>query len=316
MNSHTKAPQTLNDFTQNQLLVLLAMKATCGDNGEDFWTSDMIEKASRLKRNQVRDSIGELINLGMLQPIFGGEIRTNVICRDILDAQEMSEEHYFIVTQMMYGFWVGDKVTAQPNNPTFAHEMYQKGEVVGYTKNHNVKVKTRQGIKMFSPVNVTLRNYFTTNSFKHAEKRQEAKGVSCGSDYVIVITINKVNIHVKDCFYAFHCMKKNEAVKGDVHTRADGGIFRIEEIIEPVSIKSESILSNVQLERIKNDYSKKAGEVIDIELIGCDLFIYGSELACLRLFWNLKKRYPNSEVDAGYSENKKTWYFKSISISV
>jgi hypothetical protein len=65
------------------------------------------------------------------------------------------------------------------------------------------------------------------------------------------------------------------------------------------------MLTTQQLERINKTYQPYAGEAIEVEQICGSIYIYGSELACLRMY----HKASNKSARAGYSENLKTWYF-------
>jgi len=62
-----------------------------------------------------------------------------------------------------------------------------------------------------------------------------------------------------------------------------------------------------QEERILNDMISYAGEKVTINIIKGHLYVYGSELACLRIAMRYKNRAQDLRVD--YSENLNTWYF-------
>lgn len=58
-----------------------------------------------------------------------------------------------------------------------------------------------------------------------------------------------------------------------------------------------------QLERVQRTYSKIAGENVTVEQISGAIYVYGSELATLRLF----RKMPNMR--QGYSTNLQKFYF-------
>lgn len=69
-----------------------------------------------------------------------------------------------------------------------------------------------------------------------------------------------------------------------------------------------------QAKRIQADWSKIAGEVIEVDSRDLEnMFAFGSELACLKLayaFRNTSKElFPNFETKVAYSDNLKVWYF-------
>lgn len=66
------------------------------------------------------------------------------------------------------------------------------------------------------------------------------------------------------------------------------------------------ILSKNQISRLVKDYSKIAGEPVTIEQIKSGLYVFGSELATLRIF---RKQPLNTR--QGYSENLNTFYFST-----
>lgn len=57
-----------------------------------------------------------------------------------------------------------------------------------------------------------------------------------------------------------------------------------------------------QIQRVKKEYSLIAGEDISVEECAGDLYVYGSELATLRLF----RKMPT--LKQGYSENLQTYF--------
>lgn len=63
-----------------------------------------------------------------------------------------------------------------------------------------------------------------------------------------------------------------------------------------------------RIQQTQNEYSDIAKEPVTIEFRDNDIFVYGSELACLRLYY--KFHTPNlNGTHVRYSENLKTWYF-------
>jgi hypothetical protein len=54
-----------------------------------------------------------------------------------------------------------------------------------------------------------------------------------------------------------------------------------------------------------------AGEDVEVEAIGSTFYVYGSELATLRIFayYNARGAAPNPRVRQGFSYNRNTWYF-------
>ena len=83
---------------------------------------------------------------------------------------------------------------------------------------------------------------------------------------------------------------------------------------EDLKNTSEGILTPKQIERIEHEYSGKsyAGEKVKAEMIKGYLYIYGSELACLRMFYKFHAEKGRQFADGrvGYSTNLKTWYYE------
>lgn len=66
-------------------------------------------------------------------------------------------------------------------------------------------------------------------------------------------------------------------------------------------------ITPAQILRVEKDMQSYAGdEPITVELKGSTFYVYGSELACLRLF---RKYWKTKNVRTDYSINLKTWYF-------
>ena len=63
------------------------------------------------------------------------------------------------------------------------------------------------------------------------------------------------------------------------------------------------ILTANQLARTARDYSKIAGEIVTVEQISGAIYVFGSEIATLRLF----RAMPSKR--QGYSENLERFYF-------
>ena len=57
-------------------------------------------------------------------------------------------------------------------------------------------------------------------------------------------------------------------------------------------------------ERATKEWSRLAGEPVRVEDVGGTLYAYGSELACLRLWYKMGMG------KAAYSSNLKTWYWR------
>lgn len=64
------------------------------------------------------------------------------------------------------------------------------------------------------------------------------------------------------------------------------------------------MITENQLKRTQQDYSRMIGEQVTVEEIGGALYVFGSELATLRLF----RKMPH--ILQGYSENRKTFYVR------
>lgn len=67
-------------------------------------------------------------------------------------------------------------------------------------------------------------------------------------------------------------------------------------------------LTHIQMERLQRDWTKLAGEDLIVEKIKGVFYAYGSELACLRLFYKFNQ-VNRTNSDCKYSENLGTWYF-------
>ena len=69
--------------------------------------------------------------------------------------------------------------------------------------------------------------------------------------------------------------------------------------------------NEIQLKRLAATYEQFTKEDVVCEQI-CDvMYVYGSELACLRLFYAL--RFPeHKEPTVGYSEALGTWWFSFV----
>jgi len=69
------------------------------------------------------------------------------------------------------------------------------------------------------------------------------------------------------------------------------------------------VITESMIKRAKNDFAYIAKEAVEVEHIKGTLYVFGSELATLRLFrkYNTAKR--NEKTRQAYSPNLKTWYF-------
>jgi hypothetical protein len=62
-------------------------------------------------------------------------------------------------------------------------------------------------------------------------------------------------------------------------------------------------MTNAQLERTKCEYGRIAGEPIEVMIIGGCLYVFGSEIATLRLFRQMPSK------SQGFSKNLKRHFF-------
>ena len=71
------------------------------------------------------------------------------------------------------------------------------------------------------------------------------------------------------------------------------------------------ILTTNKLSQMKQYFSDDAQEQVRVEQIGCCLYAFGSELACLRIFANYQTNgaYYNPKARVGFSVNLKEHYF-------
>ena len=67
------------------------------------------------------------------------------------------------------------------------------------------------------------------------------------------------------------------------------------------------MISETRKASLAKEWSKIAGEKIDLQLIGGGIYAFGSELACYRIY--MKYRNSPDKVRAEYSTNKKSWFF-------
>ena len=61
--------------------------------------------------------------------------------------------------------------------------------------------------------------------------------------------------------------------------------------------------TTAQIKRVTNDYSKIAQEPVTVEFIKGTMYVFGSELACLRL----GNKMTGGRVD--FSKNLNTWFY-------
>lgn len=68
-------------------------------------------------------------------------------------------------------------------------------------------------------------------------------------------------------------------------------------------------LSPAKIEAFTREIASYAGETVMSEVIGDTIYIFGSELATLRLFKKYNNVKRNEKTDCGYSENMGSFYF-------
>ena len=64
----------------------------------------------------------------------------------------------------------------------------------------------------------------------------------------------------------------------------------------------------MNLNRAKAEFEKHAKETLELKELGGAIYAFGSELACLRLFYKYKN--CGDRANSGFSDNLKTWYFR------
>jgi hypothetical protein len=64
----------------------------------------------------------------------------------------------------------------------------------------------------------------------------------------------------------------------------------------------------MNLKRAKSEFEKHAKETLELKELGGSVYAFGSELACLRLFYVYRN--CGDRAASGFSENLKTWYFR------
>ena len=67
-------------------------------------------------------------------------------------------------------------------------------------------------------------------------------------------------------------------------------------------------MTEAQIKRLANDWTKIAGETVEIELIGGTPYGFCSELGALRLFH--KYQIVDGRAKAAWSENLNSWFFR------
>jgi hypothetical protein len=63
----------------------------------------------------------------------------------------------------------------------------------------------------------------------------------------------------------------------------------------------------MNLKRAKAEFEKHAKEALEVKELGGAVYAFGSEIACLRLFYVYRN--SGKRANAGFSQNLKTWYF-------
>lgn len=63
-----------------------------------------------------------------------------------------------------------------------------------------------------------------------------------------------------------------------------------------------------QIKRVQRDWTRVANEPIEVEAIGGAIYAFGSELACLRLFYHYRYCDMN-KIRTQFSKNLQKWYF-------
>jgi hypothetical protein len=76
--------------------------------------------------------------------------------------------------------------------------------------------------------------------------------------------------------------------------------------MERTQLVNTNVITEEQRGRLANDWCQMAGEPVKIQCTTRDqpIFAYGSELACLRLYYRM-----NSRGRVAYSANMDTWYY-------
>lgn len=64
----------------------------------------------------------------------------------------------------------------------------------------------------------------------------------------------------------------------------------------------------MNLTRAKAEFEKYAKEELELKELGGAVYAFGSELACLRLFYVYRN--CGDRAASGFSENLKSWYFR------
>jgi hypothetical protein len=60
--------------------------------------------------------------------------------------------------------------------------------------------------------------------------------------------------------------------------------------------------------KVKAEFEKHSKGPLELKELGGAVYAFGSELACLRLFYAYRK--SGVRADFGFSENLNTWYFR------
>lgn len=64
----------------------------------------------------------------------------------------------------------------------------------------------------------------------------------------------------------------------------------------------------MNLNRAKTEFEKYSKETLELKELGGAIYAFGSELACLRLFYIYRN--CGDRAHTGYSENLKSWFFR------
>lgn len=64
----------------------------------------------------------------------------------------------------------------------------------------------------------------------------------------------------------------------------------------------------MNLNRAKTEFEKYAKETLELKELSGAIYAFGSELACLRLFYVYRN--CGDRANSGFSENLKSWYFR------
>lgn len=70
-------------------------------------------------------------------------------------------------------------------------------------------------------------------------------------------------------------------------------------------------MTTAQALRTQKMMTEYAGEPVSLAQVASALYVFGSELACLRIFakYQTNGAYHNPNARVGFSKNRNTWYF-------